>query len=140
VPAPLVAVLRRGPAVLRAGAAEAAEAEPSVSGKRKKPTRSDLIALLSWAAGQAGGARGDYLNDRAPDRAEVVCRRLTELERRLHEAAAHFPPPGPSAWTDGLPAKAKCAACRHVAHEGRCTRYYSAGPSGTFRCPCEGVA
>jgi len=33
--------------------------------------------------------------------------------------------------------KPKCAKCNHVMHTGRCPKYYSAGPSGTFRCPCE---
>lgn len=67
---------------------------------RKKPVRRDLIALLSWAAAQAGNARGEYQNDRDPFRADKLQSRLDEMESRLHEAAGHFPPVEKSAWTD----------------------------------------
>lgn len=70
----------------------------------RKPTRGDLIALINYAAHEAGSALAVYHNDRQHDRAGQMERRLGALREKLLAAAAHFPPPTRnSPWTDEKP-------------------------------------
>ena len=66
---------------------------------RRKPTRGDLIALLTWAASEAGTAKNEHDNDRSRTGFEDGQRRLEQLRDRLFEAAGHFPPAKKSPWT-----------------------------------------
>jgi len=66
---------------------------------RRKPTKGDLIALVNLAAHEAGSALNVYHDDRQPDRAGEMQRRLGELQRLMLEAASHYPPPRASPWT-----------------------------------------
>lgn len=73
-----------------------------MSKRRKKPTRRDLIALLTWAAHHAGTARNDHYDDRGVMSFERGQARLKEMEKRLHEAAGNFPYPDESEWCDEI--------------------------------------
>ncbi len=68
--------------------------------EKPKPTRRDLIALLSWAANQAGCARNYHGNDRDNNGFEKGQDKLREIENRMFEAAGHFDPPKKSKWTE----------------------------------------
>lgn len=70
---------------------------------KRKPTRGDLIALINLAAHEAGSALSTYHNDRQPDRAGEMERRLKGLQNILLQAAGHFPPPRRSPWTEDYP-------------------------------------
>ena len=67
-------------------------------GKRRKPTKGDLIALVSIAAHEAGSAITCFQNDRQPDRAGALCDRLLRVQQHMLEAVGHFPPPRKSPW------------------------------------------
>lgn len=66
----------------------------------RKPTRGDLIALVNHAASEAGSALTCYWNDRNPDRAGDMEKRLKALQNLMLKAAGHFPPARRSPWTD----------------------------------------
>lgn len=70
---------------------------------KRKPTKGDLIALVNLAAHEAGSALSCYHNDRQPDRAGEMQRRLERVQKLMLEAAGHFPPPKRSPWTDDEP-------------------------------------
>lgn len=65
---------------------------------KRPPTRGDLLALVNYAAHEAGSALTCYYNDRQPDRAENMHKRLSHLQELLLEAASHYPPPRKSPW------------------------------------------
>lgn len=64
----------------------------------RKPTRGDLIALINWAAGEAGSALAEYWNDRDDNRADTLKKRLAPMQEKLLTAAAYFPVPRKSPW------------------------------------------
>lgn len=69
--------------------------------KLKKPTRKDLIALLTFAAHHAGSAKNEHDDDRDPQGFEKAQKRLVMLQERLIEAAGMLPyiEDGESLWT-----------------------------------------
>lgn len=71
----------------------------SLPGPLRTPTRGDLIALLTWAAHEIGGAHSDHANDRDPNGFEKAQDRLTAIQERLRDAAGRFPYPRKSPWT-----------------------------------------
>ena len=72
----------------------------------RKPKRGDLIALLTWAAHEIGGAHADHANDRDPNGFEKAQDRLTAIQDRLRDAAGRYPYPRKSPWTTPTKSKA----------------------------------
>lgn len=67
---------------------------------KQKPTKSDLIALINYAAHVSGSALACFYDDRQPDRARQMEERLGSLQKLLHEAASHYPVPKASPWVN----------------------------------------
>ncbi len=63
-----------------------------------KPTKKDLIALINWAASEAGAIKALHYNDRSQTAFEEAQERANKMQDKLIKAAGYFSLPKKSAW------------------------------------------